>query len=428
MSQKQSTKQYTVSEITRFVDLTVLGEARRNELTVAWVRFCALCAIAAQHWLSVLAPGPNDPAWPLSLPLVCTAWALAALALAIAMRHGFYRDALRVVIPVSDAAMINLVYLLVRGAIGRQEFLELGGMANLGISCALLTVTGAMRLSRGAVALTTALGIAVHVSHAALAGTWSQEMARGITLLAAIGYFASWMTQLVRRGVEGEIGRGTLRRFLPASVIDAAFADPKALVSNAKECEVTVLVSDLRGSTALAEQLSPAGALNVLSEVQGALAAAVREHGGTVDKFMGDGLLAVFGAHESAPDHAGRALRAAVAMRDAMAKLNRERRARQSAELGIGIGVHSGDVIAGCLGSGDRLEYTVIGDAVNVASRLESETKQRGDAIIVSGETIARAAPDALAAVLRDRTLVPLGDVSLRGRRQALGLHALRQA
>jgi class 3 adenylate cyclase len=88
--------------------------------------------------------------------------------------------------------------------------------------------------------------------------------------------------------------------------------------------------------------------------------------------------------------------------------------------------VHSGAVIAGCLGSGDRLEFTVIGDTVNVASRLEAETKQRGVAIIVSTETVTRAAPGALAQMLaRGSSLVPLGSAMLRGRRVGLELQAL---
>ena len=137
--------------------------------------------------------------------------------------------------------------------------------------------------------------------------------------------------------------------------------------------------------------------------------------GGVVDKFMGDGMLAVFGALDPAPDHARRALSAVRRIRSAVEELNRglpeERRLR------IGVGVHSGTMVAGCLGGGSRLEFTVIGDAVNTTSRLESLTKEKGVDVLISEET-ARRAPD--------EGLVDLGVVAVRGRQQGLHVFTLQ--
>src|SRR5437867_13210040 len=115
------------------------------------------------------------------------------------------------------------------------------------------------------------------------------------------------------------------------------------------------------------------------------MAGVVVAHRGTIDKFAGDAVMAVFGVPEQEPDDAERALRCALAMQARQAELNWESWAGGAQELGMGIGVNSGTVIAGTLGGGGRLEYTVIGDAVNVAQRLQSEAE--------AGEVLATAAP-----------------------------------
>jgi class 3 adenylate cyclase len=202
--------------------------------------------------------------------------------------------------------------------------------------------------------------------------------------------------------VQSEVGRLVLGRFLPREVVDGAHSEPLALVAQPRRLEATVLVTDVRGFTARAEHLTPEAVLQWLNQVQSVLAAAVHAHGGRVDKFMGDGMLAVFGMGADPDAHAARAASAARAMLAGVALLADDPPTR------IGIGIHTGPLIAGCLGSGLRLEFTVLGDTVNIAARLQAMTKQIGVDLLVSAET-SRAAGGA-------SPWRSLGVVSIRGR------------
>jgi class 3 adenylate cyclase len=401
------------------IDVTLRKQARENELTIAWVRFFALLAITAQQWSSWLWPESSGAqTWPISAPILCSAWALGNLVFACVMQRGHFHPLVGIIAPFTDALLLHSIYDVVRTALGAPRFLQLGGLTNVGLSAALLTVTSALRLCRRAVVSSTSLGILLFIVHSLRCATWSQEMVRGITLLLATGFFAMWMTRIVRRVAGAEIGRQTLRRFLPDHVVDAAYEDPTRLAAEATSTEATIVFSDLRGFTSLAERLDPRAAFELLNEVQGALATAVRAHGGIVDKFIGDGLLAVF---EGTADHAAHGLAAALAMRDAIRALNRR---RGGTPLAIGIGVHSGRVVAGCLGNGRRLEYTVIGDTVNTAARLEALTKELSAEIIASEETV-RAAPRELR-LLAGESFEAAGPVQLRGKQKGLQVYVLR--
>jgi class 3 adenylate cyclase len=151
-----------------------------------------------------------------------------------------------------------------------------------------------------------------------------------------------------------------------------------------------------------------------LSRLQGELAGVVHAHGGVVDKFLGDGMLAVFGVGAVNEGHAGRAVAAAVALRDAVERVNAENLLPGPVRMGIGL--HSGPLVCGCLGTGERLEWTVIGDTVNTASRLESLTKDQGVDLLLSGAVLVRVP------ALATR---PLGRVQLRGREQEIEVHTL---
>ncbi len=146
---------------------------------------------------------------------------------------------------------------------------------------------------------------------------------------------------------------------------------------------------DVRGFTRLAEEVPPERLADLLAEFRGRVAGAVFAHGGTIDKFIGDGVLAVFGTPEPRPDDAARALRAAFAVLDAVAGWAPGHRA--GGGPAVGIGLHHGEVFAGVIGRGDLLEHTVIGDTVNVAERLERLTRRLPASLVVSGD-LARAA------------------------------------
>jgi class 3 adenylate cyclase len=150
---------------------------------------------------------------------------------------------------------------------------------------------------------------------------------------------------------------------------------------------VTILFSDIRSFTTMSEQLTPEETVSFLNDYFSEMVDAVFEYGGMLDKFIGDGLMAVFGATDDRPDHATQAVRSALRMKSLLAKFNGERTMRGLAPIAIGIGIHTDAVVVGNIGSRKRLEYTVIGDGVNIASRLESMNKELGTTILMSDST-----------------------------------------
>jgi class 3 adenylate cyclase len=134
--------------------------------------------------------------------------------------------------------------------------------------------------------------------------------------------------------------------------------------------DVTILFADLRGFTALTEGMKASRIIDLLNDTMSRLSAAVEDAGGVVDKYIGDQIMAVFGAPAGQADHPARAVAAGLAMQRAIAALNEERAVRGEAPVGLGVGVHSGVVVAGNMGSSNRLNYTVLGNSVNLAARL----------------------------------------------------------
>jgi class 3 adenylate cyclase len=205
--------------------------------------------------------------------------------------------------------------------------------------------------------------------------------------------------------VDREASARTLRSFVPAQLA-ARLASGEA-VNAQEELEVTVLFSDIRGFTTLAEQLPAREVAGILARHLSAMAEEVLHFGGTIDKFAGDGVMAVFGAPDPMPDHAERALRCALAMQSRQRQLNWEARTEGLPQLGIGIGVNTGTVIAGAVGGAGRLEYTVLGDAVNLAQRLQAEAA--ANEILATAATV-QAAPGLHAE--------PIGSRQVKGRKE----------
>jgi adenylate cyclase len=182
--------------------------------------------------------------------------------------------------------------------------------------------------------------------------------------------------------------RTTFGKYMTSTVMDHLLAGKVSL--GGESLVVTILFTDIRSFTTISEKMDPQQLVALLNEYFTEMVGIVMQEDGVVDKYIGDAIMAVFGAPVPKPDDAVRAVRAAVRMRRALRELNRRLEARGKPTLRTGIGIHTGEVVAGNIGSEKRMEYTVIGDAVNLASRLETSTKELGVNVLISEDTYER--------------------------------------
>jgi adenylate cyclase len=195
--------------------------------------------------------------------------------------------------------------------------------------------------------------------------------------------------------------------------------DPRRLSLHGEAREMTFLFCDLRGFTAISEgmQDSPERLTDLVNRIMTPLSDCILAEGGTIDKYMGDCVMAFWNAPIDVPDHPLRAVRAAIAMTAAIEKLNAELVAEGLPRVAVGVGVNTGRCVVGNMGSHRRLNYTVLGDAVNLASRLESASKELGTAIVIGPET---------ARQIRDRLpLRSLGAIKVKGKQDPIDVYTV---
>ena len=211
--------------------------------------------------------------------------------------------------------------------------------------------------------------------------------------------------------------RRGFERFVSPAVVERVMSGEVIRMGGERRI-VTILFGDLRGSTALAEKLAPDAVVGVLNSYVGTMAQCVFDQGGILDKFLGDGLMAIFGVLPDPTHGAAAAARTAQAIRTAISQLNRDREARGELRVGFGVGIHTGEVVLGAVGLPRRSDYTAIGDTVNTASRLESLCKEYHVESVISGD----------AAALLDQAAFPLtrlGSAAIRGKEHELEVFTL---
>lgn len=238
-------------------------------------------------------------------------------------------------------------------------------------------------------------------------------------LVAAITYLMVVVYLLVTEERHSRFIKGMFSRYVSPKVVEELVKDPNAeLKLGGNKQVVTVLFSDIRGFTTLSEELTPEAVVEKLNEYFQTWTDIIFKHDGTVDKFIGDAVMAIFGAPMAHPDDAARAVRAAWDMREALEKLNERWKEQGRRTLNIGVGINTGEAIVGNMGSHQAMGYTVIGDTVNLASRLESKTKDLGAFLLISETTYA---------AVKDLVEVEtFSDVTVKGKSKALSVFAVR--
>ncbi len=283
------------------------------------------------------------------------------------------------------------------------------------------------------IALTVGAGLVAGIAAATLPVWWALA-----GLLAVITAFVAWATRAVGAGlwmpvvaplgaattalvgglawqyfVEGREKRHVKRlfgRYVSPDIFHQLMSDPSVARLGGERREMSVLFSDIRGFTAASETATPEAVVGQLNEYFSEMVEVLFRHQGTLDKFVGDQVMGLFGAPVADPRHADHAVAAAIEMSEALGRLNARWTADGRAPLDIGIGINSGDMIAGNIGSESIMSYTVIGDAVNLGARIESLNKDYGTRILIS-----QATKDRLTTGVETRLV---GPVTVKGRRE----------
>jgi adenylate cyclase len=287
---------------------------------------------------------------------------------------------------------------------------------------ACLAPLAALRIRRLAVSLALGLGALV----ALLVGAqlaFNGGAIVGFVYALVAGVLALLATAAINGltvAFEREQARDAFARFVPETVVDQVLADADGVRLGGVRRAATVLFSDLRGFTSFSETLEPEQVIEALNRYLTAMSEAILDHGGTLVAYMGDGIMAVFGAPLQQDDHADRALEASREMLERLQGFNQWLRDQGLHDgFKMGIGLNSGPVMSGNVGSERRLEYTALGDTTNTAARLEGMTKGTPHQLYVSDSThqmLTRPAED----------LVPVGEVEVRGRKAKVRLWSLR--
>jgi class 3 adenylate cyclase len=390
--------------------------AWENERVVNWFRagFCLIIAATSIPQNLAMAGHVLPGTW------ISGSWGLLALLAAPWLRRRYY-DWLPYVLATLDISIfLTGLFSVYEGV---KQLTDNGATfvlyAGLGLNVMMLIALNMVRFSWGVAVWSAIYGYALYLYLVMHERGWNPGLgftAVSISMVTGMVYItAKRFRQTLVRMKE----RDAFERFLPATAVQRLTEDPTVLNLGGEEQEVAILFTDVRGFTAMSSKMTPAQVVRMLNEYFGEMVEVLFEHGGVLDKFIGDGLCAVFGPPDAPREQARKALRCALAMQARLAQLNQRRIARGEPELKIGIGIHAGPVLAGNIGSELRMEYTHIGDSVNTCARIESLTKELGAGILASEACLALAGKEASFKARKMRKM------KVKGKARALQVYAI---
>lgn len=256
----------------------------------------------------------------------------------------------------------------------------------LSVLLPVLPAAKAMALSVGTVVVVSGLNLWLYTHHGLVLPIAASlfMIVASFVLNMSYGYFAESRSKRELAQLFGT--------YVPPELVNEMVKDPDRYTMQAESRELTVMFCDMRGFTTLSESMTPEQLQALLNRLFSRLTLVIRQHRGTIDKYMGDCVMAFWGAPVRSTDHAAQAVQAALDMTVALAQVNQEFRDKGWPQIGLGIGLNTGPMFVGDMGSDIRRSYTVIGDAVNLGSRLEALSRVYGVDIVV-GESVRRLAP-----------------------------------
>lgn len=388
------------------------AETDRNLRQIAVFRFAGAFIWLLTSIVAGLSTGAPD--WLSTIPVVSGYFA-ASIVFALSIRFGlFFKKLNRWSLPLCD---MPFIFMIMRASMGSNPHPQIAAMVTALLFLVFIMPAPAA-LHAWPVALATLEGVIFTVLLLNEAGIKFPAWAPSILL---VFLFAGAVAILISRRVvviasqyaEEKEKRSSLGRYFSPAVAERILRTGSSEVGETKN--ITVLFSDIRGFTSMSEHLPGKNVVLLLNEYLSVMTEVIFRNGGTLDKFMGDGILAYFGAPIDVERHAGNAVRCALDMLKELEKLNETRESRGEEALKIGIGLHTGPAILGSIGPESRKEYTVIGDTVNTASRIESLTKETGSPILVSESARISAG--------NDFAWKDAGEMPVRGRTETVRLY-----